>query len=1267
MAEHMMSMEEATLKYKYEMNELNKAHGNQMMQQRMTMQEMESKYTQEMENAVRGLQLTISDLQHELKGKGLTMKQLEDKLDDLEVEKISLQSDYNSLRETIQNLERERREQQVEGLERDKETEYNEKERKWNGEMEEMRNKQKQLLIENHKLETTNARYKVIMDESEQKIERFAHLNRECKSKIQKQHINIGELGEKNSKLTQMMNALKTEYKEKCDEFDTNKGEIYKALDQRKRINEDAQKEIVSLNQRLMQKQNELKEKHKYKAQFDELTSEFIQRGEELKNKKNMLTALTKQMTNHNLVYEQKMSALNKDIVHQKQMFQDDIQSKSETIKQLKEDIKTMNVEYEGKVNEIRNECDAKCMQNTQRMEQIQDKLKSAMSENDSLMQKMQENHNWSDKYQKLFATFTQHTDQNLILKKKYDEQSQQLVVFEEQIRDLAQCKEDLIGNVNRMRDEMQNGFKITCDELVTRHTEVMRNQCIQMQNLQNEYAQSQQTHEEMMHNKDTQIAEWQSKYIGNDAGYHQLKSGYDALENKYNEVMTARDTMESEWIETHDTMQDALEEKQNEVEMIRHELHDLRHKESELSALKEEMTKQTEFHRIALQEVDQEYLKEQQESKELYELNVELEDKSKAMQQQIEEMIGDTQRLQQEITALKANENRLIANHSNELNELQQRLSKQIENQCEERYQIQLSEQTGSLKKQLKLLEEQLKQLELQSLPSSRRESALTISDIGERRRSNRKRSREQMESDEEHAHPNKRRKITTEHVQRTSAMEQDDDNDAEDEEEEDDTNIFEELNKNRTQSCSLIKSDSSSLQPQNLLTEYNASPCTTATTHNGEPLTVTNSIELTSSEDEEEEEVEEDDDDVEIMQSDDSHIESNKEETVRDIIDITETPVKAKAKSKIVVTPALSHLSEGDTPLPKSRSSKSSTSSSSKMRKAIQRNIKPKITYNKSTPNKAPKAKHQRYLAMRTPATNVKTKRRHTTQPFDMNAPTPTTKTALTKLRVVDLRQKLKKHKLKSSGLKNDLVQTLFEHKNANKENECDNDSSSEMSDSPELDTEWIGRCIKKAKGNKYYNGIRINGVEYNVGSEVFVLNETDKDWLAQIVELFEDDCGGCFMNNVWYWGHNEIAKAIKIKPYAAWKAAPNEVFLSSGHALDNNHISLINLEKRFRVFDSKQEMRLNCRSTKKELCDTYFCKYIFNLKGHKLIAKEEENRMEDIEEEEEDDDNSDKEKSKSIRQRPKRHKRKTTSSKHDEKPPRKYPKRNKRKSTK
>eukprot|EP01083_Nonionella_stella_P293224 997159_1 len=207
-----------------------------------------------------------------------------------------------------------------------------------------------------------------------------------------------------------------------------------------------------------------------------------------------------------------------------------------------------------GKINEIRNECDAKCVaqdtmiaQNTmiaqkaQRMDEIQGKLKSVMSENDTLMQKMQENDNWSEKYQKLFATFTQHTDQNLTLKKKYDDQSQQLVVFKQQIHDLRQCKENLIGDVNRMRDTVHNGFKTTFEQLVARQTEIMRNKCIQMQNLQNEYSQSQQKHQQLIQNRDTEIAEWQSKYIENDAGYHQLKSGYDALENKYNEVMNAR------------------------------------------------------------------------------------------------------------------------------------------------------------------------------------------------------------------------------------------------------------------------------------------------------------------------------------------------------------------------------------------------------------------------------------------------------------------------------------------------------------------------------------------------------------------------------------------------------------------------------------------------------------------------------------------------------------------------------------------------------
>merc|ERR1712232_920819 len=79
-------------------------------------------------------------------------------------------------------------------------------------------------------------------------------------------------------------------------------------------------------------------------------------------------------------------------------------------------------------------------------------------------------------------------------------------------------------------------------------------------------------------------------------------------------------------------------------------------------------------------------------------------------------------------------------------------------------------------------------------------------------------------------------------------------------------------------------------------------------------------------------------------------------------------------------------------------------------------------KLTYNK-------KSKKAKYPIMRTPA--IKEKSRRHTQKFDMSQPTPTTKSGLNALRVVDLKKKLKKHSLKAYGKKKDLINTLFAHK--------------------------------------------------------------------------------------------------------------------------------------------------------------------------------------------------------------------------------------------
>merc|ERR1712228_1122155 len=127
-----------------------------------------------------------------------------------------------------------------------------------------------------------------------------------------------------------------------------------------------------------------------------------------------------------------------------------------------------------------------------------------------------------------------------------------------------------------------------------------------------------------------------------------------------------------------------------------------------------------------------------------------------------------------------------------------------------------------------------------------------------------------------------------------------------------------------------------------------------------------------------------------------------------------IPSTPSNKKKKYSNLISPALSHLSEGDDPLPKIGNSRT--------RKAIKKSNKPKQTYNK-------RIKKKKFPLMRTPA--IKEKTRRFTQKFDPSQPTPTTKSGLNQLRVVDLKKKLKKHSLKAYGKKAELVNTLYAHK--------------------------------------------------------------------------------------------------------------------------------------------------------------------------------------------------------------------------------------------
>ena len=452
--------------------------------------------------------------------------------------------------------------------------------------------------------------------------------------------------------------------------------------------------------------------------------------------------------------------------------------------------------------------------------------------------------------------------------------------------------------------------------------------------------------------------------------------------------------------------------------------------------------------------------------------------------------------------------------------------------------------------------------------------------------RRSNRKRPRDEMESGHigsNESNPTKKRKITTNIPSNSSdsviVIDDDDDEDDEDMVLEGMDSTISYLDNTQQQST-----HHSSLQPQNLLNEYNESSTN---------MTPVN----------EEEEID-DDDNTQIAQ-----ITSPKKSRKRPSSKVKEeqkekiesTPSNKKRFSNLV-SPAPSHLSEGDDPLPKV--------GNNRIRKAMKKSNKPKLTYNK-------KVKQKKYPLMRTPA--IKEKTRRFTQKYDVSQPTPTTKSGLNALRVVDLKKKLKKHSLKAYGKKSELVNTLYAHKKREESVEEDTDSnhnkndgedqSEECGEVREIDFKWIGDAIKESDGKIYYGGIKIAGIVYTIGQECYVKNENEDGeleelWMAQIVELYQKN-NECFMSNAWFWKYAEIRKALK-KNKNVLSADENELFLSSGHLPDENHIALLE-PATFKVFASKSEMEENAAENIGEISmQTYFSQYTFNTKQKKIFLR-------------------------------------------------------------
>merc|ERR1712130_169446 len=79
---------------------------------------------------------------------------------------------------------------------------------------------------------------------------------------------------------------------------------------------------------------------------------------------------------------------------------------------------------------------------------------------NEKLDQMVDEKNEYKQKYQKLFATFSDHSDQKQKIKEKYDSQCVEIMNINKEIEELQNVKNNLIEQIKAMQDEFDNEIK---------------------------------------------------------------------------------------------------------------------------------------------------------------------------------------------------------------------------------------------------------------------------------------------------------------------------------------------------------------------------------------------------------------------------------------------------------------------------------------------------------------------------------------------------------------------------------------------------------------------------------------------------------------------------------------------------------------------------------------------------------------------------------------------------------------------------------------